>query len=54
MGMVETNTGTYIIQPVSEGGGRGTPHIMYSINDWSYLGQNNHSIDGKGQYQDTR
>ena len=33
MGFIENNNGSYIIQPVVEGGGPDSPHIVYKLND---------------------
>jgi len=47
MGLVETSSGSYIIQPVGKGGGDHS-HIMYNINDWSVLSdEHRRPVDGK-------
>jgi len=49
MGLIETNSGSYMIQPVGDGGlGEDNPHVMYNIGDWSLLSdEHKHSVDSK-------
>jgi len=37
MGFIETGNGSYIIQPVVEGTGPSSPHVMYNFDDWFML-----------------
>ena len=47
MGLVMTNSNSYIIHPVESVGGEKSPHVMFSANDWSLINGITERIDGK-------
>ena len=50
MGFIESGNGSYIIQPVVEGAGPNSPHIMYNLDDWFLMNDLNHQVKYDGMY----
>ena len=50
MGLVMTNSNSYIIHPVESGAGEGSPHVMFNANDWSLINGTKERIDGTLSY----
>ena len=46
MGLIVTQSNSYIIHPVESGSGEGSPHIMFNANDWSMINGTKERIDG--------